>query len=212
MIFVERRTMKELAKLGIVGLFVALSTAAQAQPVAEKPKFDVGDKWAFSQVAADGKTTTWSREIVEIPTADQLRVRLGNGNIDDYDGAMNFMPEGKPERARALAKYPLKIGSEWAVSRKFPNPGTDERGSAKVVAFETITVPAGTFQCYRVEAQTSLTNKTYNETRNWIRWYCPDVKWIAKETVETKTYNPYNPAATGTVQVSSELVKFTPGK
>ncbi len=139
-------------------------------------------------------------------------MRLGNGNIVDYDGAMNFMPEGKPERARALAKYPLQIGSEWAVARKFPNPGTDERGSAKVVAFETITVPAGTFQCYRVEAQASLTNKSYNETRNWVRWYCPEIKWIAKETVETKTHNPYNPAATGTTLQTSELVKFTPGK
>ena len=204
--------MNELAKLGIVALCVVLSAAAQSQPAAERPKFDVGDKWKFSDVAADGKKGSWSREIVEIPAAGQLRVRLGNGNIADYDGAMNVMPESKPERARALAKYPLQLGSEWAVARKFPNPGTDERGSAKVVAFETITVPAGAFQCYRVEAQTSLTNKTYNETRSWVRWYCPAVKWIAKEIVETRTFNPANPAATGTTVQTSELVKFTPGK
>ncbi len=47
--------MNAMARLGIIGLSVGLSTLAQAQPVAERPKFDVGDKWNFSDVAADGK-------------------------------------------------------------------------------------------------------------------------------------------------------------
>jgi len=204
--------MNAWAKLGVIGLCCGLSTLAPAQPAADKPTLTVGDKWVFSQVAADGKTTSWSREIVELPSADQVRVRQGNGMLAEYDDAMNFVPEGKPEFLRALAKYPLKVGSEWVLSRKFANPSTGETGKAKVVAYEAVTVPAGTFQCYRVEADATLTNKTYTETRKWVRWYCPDVKWIAKETVETKTYNPYNPAATGTVHTSSELVKFTPGK
>ena len=204
--------MKALARFGaLLWLTAGFCVSGLAQPVAEKPMFDVGDKWQFSDVAAGGKTGSWSREIVEIPSAERLRVRFGNGKINEYDDAMNFIPEGA-ERALLLAKYPLKIGEEWAVGRKFANPHLEERGKARVVGNETITVPAGTFQCYRVEAQTSRTNKTYNETRNWVRWYCPDVKWIAKEIVETRTYNPYNPAATGTTQQTSELVKFTPGK
>ena len=52
---------------------------AHAQPAAEKPKFNVGDKWVFNQSTADGKTTDWSREIVEIPSGEQVRVRMGNG-------------------------------------------------------------------------------------------------------------------------------------
>jgi hypothetical protein len=205
--------MKTLIRLGVVPVLAAgLSLAVQAQPAADKPTLNVGDKWVFSQVAADGKTTSWSREIVELPSGEPVRVRWGNGTLAEYDDAMNFVPEGKPEFMRALVKYPLKVGNEWSLSRNFANPGTGETGKAKVAAYEAVTVPAGTFQCYRVEAEATLTNKTYYETRRWVRWYCPEVKWIAKETVETKTYNPYNPAATGTVQTSSELVKFTPGK
>lgn len=203
--------MKALARLGVVVVTVTgLSLAAQAQPVAEKPKISVGDKWVFNQATADGKTTTWSREIVEVPSADQLKVRLGNGNVADYDGVMNFMPEGKADYVRVLAKYPLKVGDTWSFSRKFANPGTAEEGKAKVVAFESLTVPAGTFQCYRVEAEASLTNKAYKENRTWTRWYCPDVKWMAKETLDTKTTS--RESGSSATSETSELVKFIPGK
>ena len=203
--------MKAFAMLGLVLLLaIGLIAAAQAQPAAEKPKFNVGDKWEFKQSAADGKTTNWSREIVEIPSEEQLKVRMGNGNMTDFDGAMNFMPEGKPEYVRVLAKYPLKVGDSWSFSRKFANPGTAEDGKAKVVALESLTVPAGTFQCYRVEAETSLNNKAYKENRVWVRWYCPDVKWIAKETLETRTTT--RDSGSNATSETSELVKFTPGK
>jgi len=202
--------MNALSKLGFIGLCAGMSTIAQAQPAAERPKFNVGDKWEFKQSTPDGKTTTWSREIVEIPSGEQLRVRMGNGNMTDFDGAMNFMPEGKPEYARMLAKYPLKVGDAWTFSRKFANPGTSEEGKAKVVALESLAVPAGNFQCYRVEAEATLTNKAYRENRVWVQWYCPDVKWIAKQTLETRTTT--RDSGSNATSETSELVKFTPGK
>ena len=202
--------MKALIKPIVVVLSVVGLSVAQAQPAAEKPKFSVGDKWQFQQSTADGKTTTWSREIVETSSGEQLRVRMGSGKVEDYDGAMNFMPEGNAERVRVLGKYPLKVGDAWTFSRKFPNPGVAEEGKAKVVALESLTVPAGTFQCYRVEAEASLTNKAYKENRTWVRWYCPEVKWIAKETLETKTSS--RESGSSATSETSELVKFTPGK
>jgi len=204
-------------KKGLGSLFLALAAAgasagSAAQPTVEAPRMLVGDKWEFAATAEDGKPSKWSREIVEIPSAEHLRVRTGAKSIADYDAAMNFMPEGNPDFARVLVKYPLDVGSEWRIARRFPNPSTGEDGKAKVVAYETLTVPAGTYQCYRVEANSALTNRTYTERRTWVRWYCPEVKWIAKETAETITFNPYNPAATGTTKLSSELVRFAPGK
>jgi hypothetical protein len=206
----REKAMNASAKLGVMGLCVGFSIVAQAQPAAEKPNFNVGDKWMFNQTMGDGKTTTWSREIVEIPAGEQLRVRMGSGKVEAYDGRMNFMPEGNPEYMRMLAKYPLKVGDEWTLSRKFSNPMSAENGKAKVVAFESLTVPAGTFQCYRVEAETTLNNKSYKETRAWVRWYCPDVKWIAKETLETRTTS--RSTGSNATSETSELVKFTPGK
>jgi hypothetical protein len=203
--------MTRSAKCGLlISIAIGVSAGVHAQQAAEKPKLSIGDRWEFTQSAADGKKTPWSREVVEIPSGGQLRVRLGGGSIADYDDAMNFMPEGKAEYLRLLVKYPLKVGDEWTFSRKFANPSVGEQGKAKVVAFEPLTVPAGTFQCFRVEADASLTNKAYKENRTWVRWYCPDVKWIAKEVLETRTTSRES-GSSSTVE-TSELVKFTPGK
>jgi hypothetical protein len=195
----------------LVSLAAFAAVAADAQPVADKPAFVVGDSWEFTQKSGDGPTTTWTRQVVEIPAADRLRVRLQDNTVADYDGAFNFMPQGNPEFSRILVKYPLKVGDEWAVGRKFANPGTAETGKAKVVAYEAVTVPAGTFQCYRIEAEASQASREAKENRTWKRWYCPEVKWFAKEVLETQTFGTRGRIG-GTVSQTSELVKFTPGK
>jgi hypothetical protein len=81
-----------------------------------------------------------------------------------------------------------------------------------VRGYETITVPAGTFSCYRVEASRTYVNRTYTSNMHRsTRWYCPEVKWIAKEIVETTTRSTSNPASNGTTTDASELVRFTAG-
>ena len=202
----------------VVALLAGVIPLAHAQPVADKPVLDVGDSWSFSQRksdpgAAEGKMDKWSRKIVEILPDDRLRVQLGSGKVADYDGALNWMPDGKREYDLVLVRYPLRVGDKWDISRRFENPGQIEMGTAEVVAYESITVPAGTFQCYRVDAKTAINTKYYREFRSWNRWYCPDVKWIAKEKYETSTWSVANPAANGLVVTqTSELVRFTRGQ
>ncbi len=185
--------------------------AADAQPVAQRPAVGAGDAWEFKGTSMPGdKPSDWSRTVIEA-APDVVKARSESGTLIEYDGMLNFMPQGRADFARILVKYPLKVGDEWEFSRKFPNPGTLETGKAKVVAYEAISVPAGTFQCYRIEAGASLVNKSYRENRTWKRWYCPDVKWIAKEIMETTIAGSFSRANETTV-LTSELVKFTPGK
>jgi hypothetical protein len=194
-------------------LALAWSVMACAQPVGENPKFAVGDQWEFAwTMQPSGKAEAWSRTVVETPGKDRLRVKFETNAIQDYDGAMNFMPQGRTEFVRQFAVYPLTVGKEWPIARSFDNPGISESGKARVVAIEQLTVPAGIFQCFRVEAEATLVRKLYWERRFWTRWYCPDVKWIGKEILETTTFSPYNPAANGTTTETLELVRFTPGK
>jgi len=193
----------------LVGMMPA---ALVAQPAADKPKIVVGDKWQFVSTTEPGKADTWSRTVLEVQGDDRLRVQLGAGTIADYDGGMDWMPDGNPDYRRQLVAYPLAIGKEWSVARRFPNPNTSETGKAKVVAQEQITVPAGTFQCWRIEADASLVNRTNSERRVWTRWYCPEVKWIAKEILDTTIFNRNNPSGNGRTLMTSELAHFTPGK
>jgi len=192
---------------------LAWSATVFSQPAADKPRIIVGDQWEFtSNTKPTGKDDTWSRTVLEVLADDRLRVRLDAGTLADYDGNMDWMPEGNPDFRRQLVAYPLAAGKEWSISRRFPNPSTSETGKARVAAQEQVTVPAGTFQCWRVEAEASLVNKSYSERRLWKRWYCPEVKWIAKEVVETTIFNPGNPAANGRTVQTSELVRFAAGK
>jgi hypothetical protein len=195
-----------------VALILA-STAVYAQPAGDAPKINVGDQWTFARTEkTSGKADTWSRTVADVPGADRLQVKLGAGTVEEYDGAMNFMPQGNPDFRRALVVYPLAVGKEWSIARKFANPNLTEDGKAKVVAVEEITVPAGKYQCYRIEAKTSQSGKQNSWQRSWIRWYCPEVKWFAKEILETVTFDRVNPSANGTTVETSELTRFTPGK
>jgi hypothetical protein len=204
---------KGMAFFGAIAL-LGWTTAAYAQSSGEKPKIVVGDQWEFTRSATPpGGSSTWSREVIEVPGDDRLRVKLETGTLADYDGAMDFMPEGRLDFRRQLVAYPLTVGKEWPIDRRFTNPGTSETGKAKVAAQEQITVPAGTFQCYRIEAESSTVNKAnYSARRIWKRWYCPDVKWIAKEVLESTIFDRNNPGANGMTVETSELVRFTPGK
>jgi hypothetical protein len=188
---------------------VIVSAGVLAQPVAQSPAFKAGDKWSFRSTETPGdKADQWSREIVEVQP-DKLVVRFGNGKTFDYDTAMNFIDPKGPANSRVLAKYPLETGAKWSFTRKMGSADLDERGEAKVAGYESLTVPAGTFDCYRVDVEANYNNKQYTETRLWSRWYCPAIKWIAKERLETRTFNTRAPPST--TVVTSELVAFTPG-
>jgi len=183
---------------------------ALSQPVAEKPDWKVGDHWNFQETTTpSGETTTWSRKIVGFLPDDRIQVRFGSGRLEQYDSAFNFIPDGRADVVRILARYPLKVGAEWTFETKFTEMQGTERGSAKIVAYESITVPAGTFACYRIDTVTYYNNKTYSSHRLWNRWYCPEVKWIAKERLETTIDDPYG-IRRHDVAVS-ELVSFRPG-
>jgi maltoporin len=186
----------------------ALAVGTVGAQTAEKPAYKVGDKWVFQQTEADGKTTTWSREIVEVG-AGGLKVRMGSGAMGDYDDAMNFGDSGG-QNVRVLARYPMKVGDSWSFSRRVGASGqSEERGEAKVTAQESITVRAGQYDCFKVEARSTTATRGVNDQREWVRWYCPAVKWIARE--ETKTLASRYGQGTSHSETKSELVSFTPG-
>ncbi len=193
-------------------LSACLGGAAWGQPSSGRPDYKVGDKWTYHMVekVAD-KTSEWSREIVEVGPGNRLLGRFEDGKTHEFDDAMNWAPTG-PEDARVLVKYPLKVGLSWTFTHK-PNTTSNvrETGEAKVVSYESITVPAGTFDCFRVDAQSTASVRAYSARRQWSRWYCPAIKWVAKEQMETNIYDPGKGGGTRTV-ATSELTAFSPAK
>jgi hypothetical protein len=186
---------------------------AHAQPVANQPLYAAGDRWEYKgKIEPDGTPNDSVRTITAVRPDQVLLIRQESGRVVEYDNAMNFMPGGDKNTARVLVRYPLKVGDEWQMTRRIPNSGSVESVKGKVVAYESITVPAGTFHCYRVEATTALRNGEYREDRGWTRWYCPAIKSYAKERIDTTIHSPGKPDASGTKVLTSELVSFTPGR
>jgi hypothetical protein len=71
-----------------------------------------------------------------------------------------------------------------------------------------VTVPAGTFDCFRVEGQWENSTKSYSGRAREQCWYCPAIKFFAKFTFQYDQNWGGRPSRSETRL--SELRKFTP--
>jgi hypothetical protein len=200
----------QLVAMFAVG-FVALEAAAQ--PTADKPDLKVGDKWVFNQtvkvVPGEEKSDTWSRRVAEIQPDGRIQLATGKDEMLAFDAMLNRIDQRGPEYSFPTYKFPMKIGSEWSYSARTGEGGMlERRGSYKVVAYEPVTVPAGTFDCFHVEGQWDNSTKSYSGRAREQYWYCPAIKFIAKSSFQYDQTWGGRPSRSETRL--SELTKFTP--
>ena len=192
-------------------VLAAFSEAAIGDPRAEKPEHRVGDTWVFKMVESPGEQVSeWSRSVVEVLPPDRLSVRIENGELYPYTIAGTRIRPRGTEYSRELMRFPVYVGDRWTFARKIPEGSLEEKGTGAVVAYETLNVPAGTFECFRHDVEAWINRGVQSTVHiKWKRWYCPSIRWIAKEVIETEVGTSYGPA-TRTSSVS-ELVRFTSG-
>jgi hypothetical protein len=200
-------------------VFTVLTTLAfpsiSMDLIASAPTFKTGDRWEFEGIE-NGKPYVFSREVLDLLPDGRMRVRaIRNGKEAEemYDGAMNALVGGRVDRVRELAKYPMAPNARWTFRMDYENPNVTSDGQGKVVGVERITVPAGTFECFKVEAAATFgVGRSYTAFERITRWHCPDIKWIAKESYSRTTQSSYNPAENSIRVVETDLVRFTPGR
>lgn len=175
----QTNTLWRLAAWLIAG---AWSMASLGQSVAERPELRVGDRWVFHETGTDaGKEVDrrWSREIVDIASDGVIRVKRRDGNFISFDSSWNPRPADHPDISAHDFEFPLKVGAKWSYSSP---PGERFRVQSfhEVMAYERIALPAGTYECFRLEGESRYDEKYYGETWYMTRWYCPAVKYLAK--------------------------------
>jgi hypothetical protein len=184
-----------------LALFLLSSGYSEAQTVDPGP-IRVGDRWSYD--LKDDLTGDLRQAITgvvieinakEITTRVTYRGKdrsqtmvhdLDWGRIDD--GAWRLSPSG------IGIKKPLQIGKEWRsdANGMHLQSGVPFRasGAAKVVAQEPITVPAGTFETFRLEMTVRMINskdQTKSQTWNFLVWYAPAVNRWAKRKSELRS-------------------------
>lgn len=89
--------------------------------------------------------------------------------------------------------WPLTVGETWTRKHRFTNHATkqttDFTGTWKVEAYEAVTVPAGTFQAYKIFYTDTLGVED-------ITWWSPDVGVGVKGSTRRPAKHPAGPGTT----------------
>jgi hypothetical protein len=170
--------------------------ATQTSSPMEPPK--AGDHWTYQ--LHDEITGTLKSTIVNVITEvspDDIDIRtetLGSAVygylVYDHSWNVKDTPTWKYSPGDGSGvKMPLKVGSNWSFqsSDTYAARGISSKrtGASKVVAQETVTTAAGTFDTFKIE--TTMTVRSANEPTNkydfiMTTWYAPLVDHWVKRT------------------------------
>lgn len=177
------------AKTLIVSLvFFAAHAFAQS---AEKPDVKVGDRWSWQHTNAlvNERDFTRIEDVIEV-SAKEIRTRVRTKGIGT-NGIATYTPEWSPldvisaqyDPSLKTLSFPLQVGKKWNATADKMLFANGKHGKfvlkGEVVALEKITVPAGTFDVYKVvltlDATTTDENANIGNTIE-THWYAPAVK------------------------------------
>lgn len=175
--------------------------------IAEKPVMVKGDRWHYNR-----RDKILSYEFIEEKDRELIFLvgwEDGKKGKEMRTPELNFL-KGAAETCdpyRGPFKFPLYVGKKWEythTSSKYKQSGgTSELtvidSSVKVVAYEQVKVPAGTFWAYKIEENRTVRGSKSLRGYYVTVWYSPEVKNTVKSEEDNDVWN-------------RELLKYTPGK
>jgi len=162
------------------------------------PDVHIGDVWKYRNIDGYSNETNleFSHRVVKL-NDKEIVIQLQNKNVSGkrlqyLTREWNVIDSGdvKWEPFNPEYKFPMSVGITWNQEFKF----SDDKGSsyscfvrAKIVALEKVTVPAGTFDAYRIERdiERRSTSADANVTKGrMITWYAPVAKkYVRRESI-----------------------------
>ena len=178
--------------VAVVSIVLANAIPAVAQ-VADRPQISVGESWeySFSDARNSRRGCTYSLTVTGV-TNDTIAVdmqipqRCDIGALAQstvYDKDFNLMYAGStPYRTNA---FPLAVDKQWSQNFTYTteaNTPLHNVVTAKVVAIEKVTVPAGIFDAYKVVVERKYQSQYVSGTITETRWYAPQAKNYVRRT------------------------------
>lgn len=179
-------------------------TLQQANLLQEKydaPIWNVGDSWRYRYAnMREGQITVERVEGDYYIVKDHNKVEKYYFDKRNLNYSYSINSQGKKFKDEDIffygmyCNFPVYVGKKWAkmVSGQYTDRSpTNYLHEFKVVSFENITVPAGTFNAYKIE----FTRSTPVRSSSFIKrhyWYSPEAKNIIKHqyipTMEARTW------------------------
>ncbi len=195
---------------------------AEVPTVAELPTPKIGEVWKYRTIDLwnHAELSQFEQELVEIQ-ADRLVFRTRRSKNAEpktgYSGrgasSCRRMRDSEVEMCDGPLKFPLHVGDKTRYdNRPWRNGKGHNSAECEVKAVETVTVPAGTFDAFRVECDGSwqrvfdrlsvdVNSGRFEETL----WYSPKVNDFVKWT-----HFSYGMAGRAWDKEQTELTEFVP--
>jgi len=179
----------------VLALFVAVAwlhgaeTASAQKPSAERPSYDVGARWLLNDGAYDLVRATGDVYFFSAGPNRQIQLTRDLGIYRMVkDGNVEWQIDPPP-----AIKWPLEVG-KWGIiyngvlrSREYPS-GLQVRLTWEVKAYETVQVPAGTYQAFRIAYLAEYVEDRLRRgggipgRQSWglVSWYAPEARQIVK--------------------------------
>jgi hypothetical protein len=178
-----------MLRIAVLSLVLSVIAPAGAQSVAERPQVKVGDRWSYSIKDRRAPSRTLSLEVVEVGDSEiRLKSVTNSGEFQVINTPeMNLVSSTDGSAATphaAFFSFPMAVGKSWPVKYDWRNSngnGTFE-GTRKVEGIEKVTVPAGTFEAYRISFKGTYHNRANGnsgDSQN-VDWYAPAARAMVK--------------------------------
>jgi len=184
-----RRGPAALALSVALAWLLAAATASAQKPSAERPTYDVGARWLLNDGAYDLVRATGDVYFFSAGPNRQIQLTRDLGIYRMLkDGTVEWQVDPPPP-----IKWPLEVG-KWGVihnavlhSREYPS-GLPVRFTWQVKAYESVQVPAGTYQAFRIEYLAEYISEPLRRgggipgRQSWalVSWYAPEARQIVK--------------------------------
>ncbi len=175
--------------IGYAGLlalvFAAAIHAQESAPVAFPNNFVAGENWEWRVTITPDTGAARSPTRTVVNSGDGLLFQNHRGKTDSFKSTFETNPFFNTKSLTPFREWPLEVGKTWTYQGVYMEGSATLKQTAKVVAFEEVTVPAGKFRAYKIE----YAGWTYRQGRSWKRvdthWYAPSVKADVKSTIDT---------------------------
>ncbi len=205
----------------LVTLLCTVPCLAQSLVRAERPEVKLGDRFVYRETDnLTGEQRETSMQVTAV-TPDRIVVDMGRSTSGSWTFTRDWnLVERKTGDAVASVvtpywpyfQFPLEVGKRWDIpfENEVMRPGKRHakwQWKAHVVGVETVTVPAGTFQTFKIEAEGTFT--THAGSRSWTGshkdtlWYAPEVKRPVK-----REFRQSAPGNNSYEQLTNELLSF----